>query len=69
MTNLVRLATALDSSTDYLLGQQSRSDGIGLAAAELVLHFGKMSAEDQDSFLKFAKMLANKPKTMRGCTK
>ena len=58
--NLKRLADALSVSVDYLLGRTDRPVSSGPVVEQLFRDFGRMSAADQDSFVKFATMLAEK---------
>jgi transcriptional regulator with XRE-family HTH domain len=58
--NLVRLCNALAVSADYLLGRTSEPVPTGSAVEQLLSDFGRMTTEDQASFRKFARMLAEK---------
>jgi transcriptional regulator with XRE-family HTH domain len=58
--NLKRLADALTVSVDYLLGRAEEPKGSGPVVEQLFRDFNRMSTSDQESFAKFAAMLAEK---------
>lgn len=58
--NLKRLADALAVSVDYLLGRTEEPKSSGPAVEQLFRDFNRMSSADQESFSKFATMLAEK---------
>jgi transcriptional regulator with XRE-family HTH domain len=58
--NLKRLADALSVSLDYLLGRVEEPKGSGPVVEQLFRDFNRMSTADQESFAKFASMLAEK---------
>jgi transcriptional regulator with XRE-family HTH domain len=58
--NLKRLADALAISVDYLLGRAEEPKGSGPLVDQLFRDFNRMSSADQESFTKFASMLAEK---------
>lgn len=58
--NLKRLADALAVSVDYLLGRAEEPKGSGPLVEQLFRDFNRMSSADQESFTKFASMLAEK---------
>lgn len=60
--NLKRLADALSVTIDFLLGRESEPKSAGPIAEQLFRDFGRMSADDQESIAKFAKLLAEKNK-------
>jgi transcriptional regulator with XRE-family HTH domain len=60
--NLKRLADALSVTIDYLLGRETDPKSAGPVAEQLFRNFGQMSADDQESLAKIAKMLAEKNK-------
>jgi transcriptional regulator with XRE-family HTH domain len=60
--NLKKLADALAVSVDYLLGRAEEPKGSGPVVEQLFRDFSSMSSTDQESFTKFAAMLAEKNK-------
>ena len=58
--NLKRLADALTVSVDYLLGRAEEPKSSGPVVEQLFRDFNRMTAADQESFAKFASMLAEK---------
>jgi transcriptional regulator with XRE-family HTH domain len=58
--NLNKLADALSVTVDYLLGRSEEPKGASKMVDSLVRDFNSMSAEDQESFVKFAAILAAK---------
>src|SRR5271167_559996 len=58
--NLKRLADALSVTIDFLLGRETEPKSAGPVAEQLFRDFEQMSADDQESIAKFAKMLAEK---------
>lgn len=63
--NLKRLADALSVTIDFLLGRESEAKSAGPIAEQLFRDFEQMSADDQESIAKFAKLLAEKNKERR----
>jgi transcriptional regulator with XRE-family HTH domain len=61
--NLKRLADALAVSMDYLLGRTEEPRNSGPVVEQLFRDFSSMSSTDQESFAKFAAMLAEKNKS------
>lgn len=66
--NLIRLCRALAVSSDHIIGLVNpRGPAVGEMADNVLMSFGRMSADDQASLVIFADMLANKPKAKKGC--
>jgi transcriptional regulator with XRE-family HTH domain len=63
--NLRRLADALSVTLDFLLGRESEARSAGPVADQLFRNFEQMSAEDQESLARFAKVLAEKNRERR----
>lgn len=59
--NLKRLATALQVSTDYLLGRVEQMDSVG-PAETIHRHLERLSADDVRLATEFIKMLGNRGK-------
>jgi transcriptional regulator with XRE-family HTH domain len=60
--NLKSLSTALEVTTDYLLGRVDEPQLQGETANQLFRHAQKMSQQDLDTLTSFAAMLAKKSK-------
>jgi transcriptional regulator with XRE-family HTH domain len=60
--NLKALSTALEVTTDYLLGRVDDPQLQGEVADKLFRHAQKMSQQDLDTLTSFAEMLAKKQK-------
>ena|ERR1035437_1635462 len=58
--NLKKLADALSVTIDYLLGRTEEPKGASKLVDSLFRDFNSMSADDQESFVKFASILAAK---------
>lgn len=63
IANLMKLADALSVGEGYLLGRSFKA--VSANAEKVVDCYAKMTYSDQESFMKFGEMLANKPKTKR----
>jgi transcriptional regulator with XRE-family HTH domain len=64
--NLIRLADALSVTLDFLLGRETEPRNAGPVAEQLFRSFERMSTEDQESLVQFARVLAEKNKDRRG---
>jgi transcriptional regulator with XRE-family HTH domain len=58
--NLRKLADALSVTVDYLLGRTEEPKGASKLVSNLFRDFNAMSADDQESFVQFAAILAAK---------
>jgi len=58
--NLKKLADALATTIDYLLGRETVPTSAGPVAGQLFRNFAQMTAEDQDDLAQFAAHLAEK---------
>jgi len=65
--NLIKLAIALRVSVDWLLDIRVEGIAMNPASIALVKDFDRMMVDDQDVFCKLAKMIADKPRTVKGC--
>jgi transcriptional regulator with XRE-family HTH domain len=58
--NLKKLADALSVTIDYLMGRAEEPKGSSPKVDQLFRDFNAMSSDDQESFVKFASILAAK---------